>query len=298
MAKHKLCCIGYITKDIIATPDNTVHMPGGTAYYFEEAIRHLKPIDFLLVTSVGPEEIGIVDQIIKNGIDVLTIPAKESVCFENIYFNKSQSHRKQRVTSFASPFKIEDLRNIKADIIHLGSLLHNDFPIETVKYLASDNTLSADIQGFLRQIKGNEVYHSDWEEKKTALKYIHTLKTNIEEMYVLTGSTNPHEAALMLADWGVKEVIITFDEKGSLIYSNGEFIDIPAYPTLKVVDATGCGDTYMAGYLYMRSQGKSVYEAGCFGAAMCTIKLQSYGPFNGSEETVRKIIESGSPIIV
>ena len=31
---HKLCCIGYITRDKIVTPDNTVYMPGGTAFYF------------------------------------------------------------------------------------------------------------------------------------------------------------------------------------------------------------------------------------------------------------------------
>lgn len=57
------------------------------------------------------------------------------------------------------------------------------------------------------------------------------------------------------------------------------------------MDATGCGDTYMAGYLYMRNKGASYKEAGCFAAAMCTIKLEASGPFGGTEKDVWDIIE-------
>ena len=139
--------------------------------------------------------------------------------------------------------------------------------------------------------RSNEkVFPVDWAEKREALKYIHTLKANESEMEVLTGCSEPHEAALLIADWGVKTVLLTLGDKGSLIYTAGQFYDIPAYPTLQVVDATGCGDTYMAGYLYKRSQGASHQEAGCFAAAMCTLKLQAHGPFNGTEAMVNSII--------
>ena len=46
----------------------------------------------------------------------------------------------------------------------------------------------------------------------------------------------------------------------------------------------------MAGYLYMRNKGASYKEAGCFAAAMCTIKLEASGPFGGTEQDVRDII--------
>ena len=78
---------------------------------------------------------------------------------------------------------------------------------------------------------------------------------------------------------------------GSLIYADGQFYEIPAYSPKEVVDATGCGDTYMAGYLYMRSKGASCLEAGRFAAAMCTMKLEASGPFNGKEEDVWHIME-------
>lgn len=288
---HKLCCIGYITRDKIVTPGNTVNMPGGTAYYFAKAVSRLRAENFLLVTALAEEDKAAAEEIASEGIEVKLVPTVHSHSFENIY-GSNPNERRQRVTAQADPFRIADLKDVEANIIHLGTLLADDFSLEVIKHLATRSTLAADVQGFLRKVENEKVYPVDWTEKKEALKYIHTLKANESEMEVLTGCNEPHEAALLIADWGVKTILLTLGDKGSLIYSGGQFYDIPAYPTLKVVDATGCGDTYMAGYLYKRSLGASYQEAGCFAAAMCTIKLQSHGPFCGTEESVNAIISS------
>ena len=286
---HKLCCIGYITRDKIITPGNTVYMPGGTAFYFAKAVSRLQAENFLLVTALAEEDRAAADDITNEGIEVKLVPTAHSHSFENIY-GDNPNDRRQRVTAQADPFCIEDLKDVQADIIHLGTLLADDFSLEVIKHLASKSTLAADVQGFLRKVENEKVYPVDWAEKKEALKYIHTLKANESEMEVLTGCSEPHEAALLIADWGVKEVLLTLGDKGSLIYAKGQFHEIPAYSALQIVDATGCGDTYMVGYLYMRNKGASYREAGCFAAAMCTIKLQTHGPFCGTEAEIRRII--------
>jgi len=289
MATHKLCCIGYITKDKIVTPAGTTFMPGGTSFYFAKAIKQLNPNDFLLVTAVEPEEMHVVDDIRAEGVQVVTVPTRQSVCFENIY-GDNPNERTQRVSAQADPFKGSDLDDIDAEVIHLGTLLHDDFSLDVIKRLSEHAIVSADVQGFLRKVEGQQVHPTDWEEKLEALPYIHILKANEQEMEVLTGCSDPHEAALLLADWGVKEVLLTLGDRGSLIYSKGQFYEIPAYPTLHIVDPTGCGDTYMTGYLYMRGRGAGYDEAGRFAAAMCTIKLQGHGPFGGTEQAIRNIM--------
>lgn len=288
MDRHKLCCIGYITQDKVVTPRNTIYMPGGTSYYFAHAIKHFHPSDFLLVTAVEEGDMHVVEDIRREGIQVQALHTARSVCFENIY-GENQNERKQRVTAQADPFRIADLQDLEAGIIHLGSLLADDFSLELIRFLSTKGMLSVDVQGFLRRVENEKVLPVDWAEKCEALKHIHILKANETEMEVLTGCSEPHEAALLIADWGVKEVLLTLGDKGSLIYARGHFYEIPAYPPLQVVDATGCGDTYMVGYLYMRNRGASYREAGCFAAAMCTIKLQSHGPFQGTEADVRAI---------
>jgi sugar/nucleoside kinase (ribokinase family) len=77
---------------------------------------------------------------------------------------------------------------------------------------------------------------------------------------------------------------------GSLIYADGKMHEIPAFEPTEVVDATGCGDTYSTGYLWMRMQGASIEESGKCAAAMCTLKLAHHGPFNGSAADIRKVV--------
>lgn len=57
----------------------------------------------------------------------------------------------------------------------------------------------------------------DWTEKTEALKYIDILKVNEHEMEVLTGHKEVKQAAFQLAEWGVKEVLITLGSLGSVI---------------------------------------------------------------------------------
>lgn len=284
-----ICCIGHITLDKIVTPRHTVHMPGGTAFYFAHGISKLPHDNFLLVTSLAASEMQAVDDIRAKDIDVKVIPCATSVYFENKY-GENQNERTQRVLAKAAPFTIEGLSDVEAKIFHLGTLLADDFSVDVIKYLSTKGIVSVDAQGYLREVRGENVFAVDWPEKAEALKYIDILKANEREFEVLTGTDDPREAALRLAEMGVKEVLLTLGSEGSLIYADGQFHEIPAYPSPDVVDATGCGDTYMTGYLYSRNHGAGYDEAGRFAAAMCTIKLGHSGPFNGTEEEVRQLM--------
>lgn len=278
--------------DKIVTPRKTAYMPGGTSYYFTYGIQHLKDSkNYKLVTALAPSEYATVEDMRRKGIKVEVLPSRHTVYFENTY-GENQDERTQRVLAKADPFTAEDLKDEQAKFFHLGSLLADDFPLEVVKLLSKKGVLAVDAQGYLREVKGEHVYPTDWKEKKEALKYIDILKVNEHEAEVLTGCKDPKQAALQLAEWGVKEVLLTLGSLGSLIYAEGRFYRIPAYPPKEVADATGCGDTYVLGYLYMRNKGFSYEEAGCFAAAMSTIKLEKSGPFSGSEEDVWHILNT------
>ena len=79
---------------------------------------------------------------------------------------------------------------------------------------------------------------------------------------------------------------------GSLIYDGETFHRIPAYVPKEVVNATGAGDTYMTGYLYQRAKGANIEQAGCFAAAMTTLKIEGMGPFNGTKVDVLRCMET------
>ena len=290
-----IICIGHITHDRIVTPDRDIHMPGGTAYYFSYGLRHLlgsrTDISYRLVTSLAPQDMEAVDDMRREGIEVDVIPSRETVFFENIY-GEDQNDRRQRVRAKADPFTREKLEGVSARYIVLGSLLADDFDLETLRWLAGRGTLVVDAQGYLREVRGEEVVACDWAQKREALRYVDILKVNEHEIAALTGLEDQRRACKLLAEWGVKEVLLTLGSNGSIVYADSCFHDILACKPQRVVDATGCGDTYVMAYIYRRLQGDEPARAARFASATASIKLEASGPFSGTEADVLKRMTS------
>lgn len=247
------------------------------------------PLRYLLVTALGETEMPRVSALRAQGIEVQAYPSTYSVYFENIY-GDNPDHRTQRVLRKADPFSYEQVADIEAAIFHLGPLLADDMSVDFIRQLASRSKVSLDVQGFLRTVEDKNVQLIDWKDKRATLEHISILKANDQEMEVITGCSEVREGAALLAEWGVEEVVITLGSRGSVIYTNGQFYDIPVFIPRQLKDTTGCGDTYMAGYLSQRSLGKSPSEAGEFASAMAALKIESHGPFTGTEKDVNRFI--------
>lgn len=290
-----ILCIGHVTHDHIVTPatPDGVDCAGGTAYYVAWAMSRLpKTIDFGVITAVGQDLKHEIERLKQAGIDITDLGSPTSVFFENKY-GENMNNRRQRVLSKAAPFTIDQLKDADAKMFHLGTLLVDDFSPEVVEYLASKGRICVDVQGYLREVREQKVYAVDWKDKLRVLRSTDVLKVNEHEIDVLTdGEKDLRRAARMINKWGVREVLITLGSYGSVIYTDDKFYEIPGFPPRKTVDATGCGDTYAAGYLYARSSGANPDEAGRLAAAMCTLKLEHTGPFDSTIEEVRRIAET------
>lgn len=289
MHTFDLCCIGHITLDKVVTPSNTVHMPGGTAFYCSYAINHFNDIDYHLIAGLAESEIAVVEKMRSDGINVTVAQSRNSVYFENIYGDDIDNSRTQRVLAKADPFTINELKDTQAKVYLLGALLADDFSVDIIKYLSQKGKVVIDSQGYLREVRDQQVFAVDWKEKKEALKYVHAIKVNELELKSLTGTDDVVEGGKMLYDWGVKEVLMTFGSMGSVIFDGKTYHKIPAYVPKTVTDATGCGDTYLIGYLYQRLKGENIDKAGSFAAAMATIKLETMGPFDKTNEDVELV---------
>ena len=220
-----------------------------------------------------------VEKLRQAGISVAVFDSPDNVFFENRY-GENMDNRTQRVLAKSAPFTVSQLQDIEARVFHLGTLLADDFAPEVVEYLANKGKVSIDVQGYLREVRNKVVYPVDWKDKLRILKCTEILKVN--EL--------PYAAAEQIHDWGVREVIVTLGGGGSVVYADGHYYETPAFPPRQLVDATGCGDTYSAGYLYCRARGMDYKDSARFAAAMCTLKLEHTGPFSHTIDDVMKII--------
>ena len=72
--------------------------------------------------------------------------------------------------------------------------------------------------------------------------------------------------------------IVTRSEKGSITITRQETHHVPAHPIDRLVDTTGAGDLYAAGFLFGYSAGRSLTDCARLGSLAAALVIQQVGP--------------------
>ncbi|OAH10278.1 carbohydrate kinase family protein [Streptomyces jeddahensis] len=99
-----------------------------------------------------------------------------------------------------------------------------------------------------------------------ALPHTDYLLPNHEQVLGFTGADDLLTGARALVSAGAACVAVTQGARGALVVTADEVVEVPAY-AVKVVDTTGCGDAFSAGFLRARSLGLGLREAVELGCA-------------------------------
>ncbi|MGD9571607.1 MAG: adenosine kinase [Thermoleophilia bacterium] len=91
------------------------------------------------------------------------------------------------------------------------------------------------------------------------------LFANEEEIFALTG-TRDLSAAIAAVRGRSEIIVITRSEHGSVVVTADETVDVPAHPVPQLVDTTGAGDLFAAGFLHGIAQGRPLAECATLGA--------------------------------
>ena len=101
------------------------------------------------------------------------------------------------------------------------------------------------------------------------------LMPNLNELELLTKTADYRKGADVLLKKGVEIVAVKLGSKGCYVTDGKENHSVEPFE-VKVVDTTGAGDAFCAGFLYGLISGKSLYECGKFGnfvASRCIMKM-------------------------
>lgn len=85
------------------------------------------------------------------------------------------------------------------------------------------------------------------------------------------------DRALREASGHCEIAVLTRSDKGSVVLAGGEVHVVDAAPVDTVVDTTGAGDLYAAGFLYGYTQGKGLHDCGRIGALAAAEVISHYG---------------------
>ena len=90
--------------------------------------------------------------------------------------------------------------------------------------------------------------------------------------------TSDFDAAVAAIRDDCKLAAVTRSELGSLIVSGSQTVEVKAIELENLVDTTGAGDLYAAGFLHGYTQGKPLQTCGDFGSLAAGLVIQQIGP--------------------
>jgi sugar/nucleoside kinase (ribokinase family) len=158
----------------------------------------------------------------------------------------------------------------QADTLHLGG---PEFMHE----------LAPEILGFAREHgvrTSADVLADGWPELldmiAPALENVDWFLPNEDQAMKLTGADDAEAAGRALIERGIGGCAITCGARGSVVVSAGTAERVPAFQT-DVVDTTGCGDAFSAGFMRGLSLGRSPTDAARLGSACASLVAQGLG---------------------
>lgn len=167
-------------------------------------------------------------------------------------------------------------------------LLQLEIPMETVEYVAK-----------IAFEKGKKVILNPAPAQPLSaelLSHLYLITPNETEAEMISGvkitdEASANEAAQVLSEKGVQNVIITLGSKGALVYSNGESEVVPAYK-VNAIDTTAAGDVFNGALTVALSEGRDLKEASRFGCKASAISVtrsgaQSSAPYRNEVDIFR-----------
>jgi ribokinase len=158
----------------------------------------------------------------------------------------------------------------RAKILHLSSFV-DEKQLEAQKKLVSQLPKSVKISfspGGLYSRKGMKAL-------LPIIERSHVVFLNEEEIKALTGKGHA-AGSRVLIDAGAKMVAATLGGRGCFV-SDGKSEHMLPAEKVEVIDTTGAGDAYAAGFLFALIKGKNIEEAGKLGNKMAALCITALG---------------------
>jgi sugar/nucleoside kinase (ribokinase family) len=113
-----------------------------------------------------------------------------------------------------------------------------------------------------------------------ALPHLDYLLPNDEQVLGLTGAGTLVDGCRALLAEGVPCVVATRGADGAMVVTADEVIEVPAF-AVDVVDTTGCGDAFSAGFLRGVALGRPLRDAAVLGSAAAALVATGLGSDHG-----------------
>jgi len=289
-----LLCAGLAVCDVIASPvartamevdttriDSLTMASGGDALNTACAIGKLGGQSVRLCARVGEDAFGrfVADQVAASGVESALIVDGDNATSTSLILVEPGGER--HIVYYGAcndALSASDVLGVDwsgVGHLHIGSALA---------------LMGLDLTELLREAKRRNIVTSmdvtydptgRWMQTlEPALAYCDYFLPSLEEAHALTGETRPERIAAALSGFGIKGLAIKLGAEGSFITDFSQVWRVSARP-VNVVDTTGAGDCFVAGFLHGLLAGLPLNECGNRGAQVAAMGIAQFGATTG-----------------
>lgn len=234
----EILVVGNYCHDTLVRPSGNEEVLGGSSSYISMALA-AKKLAFEVVAKVG-EDFRYSSQVMR---PAMVIKEKRTSHFIDTFSN---GMRLSQVRAVGPQIYPEDLPRARAKIGIACGVLNEILPETLIALREQVDYLIVDVQGLIRQVNSDGSLQHLFLKESDFLKLlplIDVLKANRFESQYLKDISFQNT-----------KLVITDGSQGSVLVESGNEVRIPS-PEAQELDATGAGDSYIAGFAIGMNQG-------------------------------------------
>ena len=294
MTTRRVACLGVHIVDVLARPIASPPLAGGRHMVDEVRITAAGTaagtsvdlaklgVETVVLGAIGDDELGelLVQMLDRHGVDTTRLVRKQDDRTSVSILLIGDDGERQvvvRLPGANSHLSLDDVdfdAIAEADLLHVGGVdVLGKFagaPLREVMAFARSHGVptSLDVLGPCDERIA--------ERLAPALRDADYFLPNADQLTGMTGCSEPAEAAAALRRLGVGCVVATLGADGSLVSSDRGEAFLPAFD-VPVVDTTGCGDAFAAGFIVGVLSGQDEQSAAWLGTAAAAQVVQGLG---------------------
>jgi sugar/nucleoside kinase (ribokinase family) len=272
-----LVVVGSVALDSVETPtQKRDRILGGSAAYFSYAASYFTPVRLAGVVGEDfpPEHLALLQSRNIDTAGLQVVKGGKTFYWKGKYLANMNDREtldlQLNVLADFKPELPETYRRCKFLFLANGS---PKLQMQVLEQCPGASLVVADTMDFY--------INTEPEALLQLLKKIDGVVLNDSEAKLLTGIDNLVQAGHAIRAMGPRFVVIKKGEHGAMFFSEHETYVLPAFPTEKVVDPTGAGDSFAGGMMgYLAEQNnfepKTLKEAMAYGTLVASFTVEDF----------------------
>jgi sugar/nucleoside kinase (ribokinase family) len=299
MPAHSLAtvlCAGNIVLDILVRPVD--RLSWGTTTWVDSVEQHLGgngastsytlaqlgvPVRLLGMLGRDSEGDRLLARLNAAGVDTGLITRTETLTAATVALVNSEGNRLflhrpgSSAEAFRAPIEFTPALVEGASHFHLANL----FALPSMRPHAAETLRRARAAGLSTSLDAGWDSRGRWlGDLGPSVPHVDLLFVNEDEARMLTGLSDPAEAAAALGRLGARHVVVKLGARGCGLFSSGDAVHVPGFE-VEAVDTTGAGDCFAGGYLAALQRGYSHEAAARLANGVGALAVQRLGAVEG-----------------